>query len=125
MTRSGRMLALLALLMAIAPVGSAARAGSVALDRAYLVGFWTDDNDCSDFIQFTRDGQFITADGGAGEWTLEGDRLTMTGRDTATVRIVPIDQDTIDVVNEDGSLGHSTRCAAPRAGEAPVRSDVT
>ena len=35
----------------------------------------------------------------------------MTGpAGTNTLRIVPIDQNTMNVVNADGSLGRSTRC---------------
>jgi hypothetical protein len=34
----------------------------------------------------------------------------MTSRQTLTIRIVPIDQNTMTVINADGSLGRSTRC---------------
>jgi hypothetical protein len=89
-----------------APAG----AGSVNLDRAFVVGRWSDDGDCSDVIEFTQDGRFITANGAGGLWNLDGDRLTMTGRATATIRLSPIDQNTMTVINADGSLGRSTRC---------------
>jgi len=91
-----------------------AASGPVQLDRAYLLGRWTDDSDCgseaSNLIEFTQDGRFLAANGGTGLWNLDGDELTMTGRETATIRIVPIDQNTMTVVNADGSLGRSTRC---------------
>lgn len=87
-----------------------AASGTVQLDRTYLMGRWTDDEDCSNVIEFAQDGRFIAANGGTGLWNLDGDRLTMSGRATATLRIVPIDQDTMTVVNADGSLGRSTRC---------------
>jgi len=89
-----------------------AASGAPQLDRTFLLGRWTDDGDCDSntLIEFTQDGRFLTANGGTGLWNLEGDQLTMTGRDTATIRIVPIDQDTMTVVNNDGSLGRSTRC---------------
>jgi hypothetical protein len=91
--------------------GAALSNGSaVKLNRAYLIGHWTDDDDCNNAIEFTQDGRFITASGGEGIWMLERDRLTMTGRATATIRIIPIDRNTITVINEDGSLGRSTRC---------------
>jgi hypothetical protein len=92
----------------------AASAGPVQLDRAFLVGRWSDDGDCSadgdTVIEFTGDARFIAADGGTGLWNLDGDELTMTGRDTITVQIVPIDRNTMTVVNADRSLGRSTRC---------------
>ena len=76
-----------------------------------MIGLWTDDDDCSDVIEFTHDGRFVTDGGNAGGlWHLEGNRLTMTGRATATIRIVPVDENTITVINVDGSLGRSTRC---------------
>ena len=88
-----------------------ASGGTPTLDRTFLVGRWTDRGDCSDVIEFTQDGRFITDGGNAGGlWNLEGDRLTMTGRATATIRITPIDQNTMTVINVDGSLGRSTRC---------------
>ena len=87
-----------------------AASSSVQLDRTYVMGRWTDDGDCDNVIEFTQDGRFIAGNGGTGLWNLDGDRLTMSGRATATLRIVPIDQDTMTVVNADGSLGRSTRC---------------
>jgi hypothetical protein len=87
-----------------------AAASGVVLDRTFIMGRWTDNEDCDNAIEFTQDGRFITAEGRGGLWNLDGDRLTLSGRATGTMRIVPIDQDTITVVNEDGSLGRSTRC---------------
>jgi len=87
-----------------------AAAGGAALDRAFIVGRWTDNEDCDNAIEFTQDGRFIAANGGTGLWNLDGDELTMSGGETATIRIVPIDRNTITVVNPDRSLGRSTRC---------------
>jgi len=88
----------------------ATSSGPVRLDRTYMLGRWTDDNDCSNVIEFNQDGGFVAANGGTGLWNLEGDRLTMSGNQTATIRISPIDQNTMTVINADGSLGRSTRC---------------
>lgn len=88
----------------------ATSSGTVQLDRTYIMGRWTDDGDCNNVIEFSQDGGFTAANGGTGLWNLAGDRLTMTGRSTATLQIVPIDQNTMTVVNADGSLGRSTRC---------------
>jgi hypothetical protein len=94
-----------------AAAATPAAAGGVVLDRTFMMGRWADaGEDCGEAIEFTQDGRFVAGNGGTGLWNLEGDRLTMTGRDTATIRIVPIDQDTITVINADGSLGRSTRC---------------
>jgi hypothetical protein len=88
-----------------------AASGAVNLDRTFLVGRWSDDGNCDDVIVFNQDGSFVTDNGnGGGLWNLDGDRLTMTGRATATIRLAPIDQNTMTVINADGSLGRSTRC---------------
>lgn len=88
----------------------ASASGAPALDRAYVTGRWSDKEDCSDAVEFTADGRFVTADGRGGLWNLQGDEMTMSGNGTVTMRIVPIDQNTMTVVNTDGSLGRSTRC---------------
>ena len=83
---------------------------SVRLDRTFIMGRWTDDNNCDKAVEFTQDGRFVDANGGSGLWNLDGDWLTLTGNQTTRLRIVPLDQNTINVVHEDGALGHSTRC---------------
>lgn len=89
---------------------AASGGGAIQLDRTYMLGRWTDNGDCSNAIEFRQDGGFTTGSGGQGLWNLEGDRLTMSGHDTLTIRVTPIDQNTITVINADGSLGRSTRC---------------
>lgn len=84
--------------------------GNVVPDRAYVLGRWTDDGDCDNAVDFTADGRFLAANGSQGLWNLAGDRLTLTGASTTTLQLVPIDQNTMNVVNPDGSLGRSTRC---------------
>ena len=89
---------------------SAGGAAGVTLDRAYIAGRWTDNGDCSVAVEFTTDGRFVANNGNEGLWNLAGDRLTMQGERTLTLQIVPIDQNVMNVVNPDGSLGRSTRC---------------
>jgi hypothetical protein len=88
----------------------ASSSGTMRLDRTFIMGRWTDDGDCSKAVEFTQDGRFINADQSNGLWNLDGDRLTMTGNGTMHLRISPIDQNTITVIHDDGSLGRSTRC---------------
>jgi hypothetical protein len=121
----------LALMLALVAVPQAALAAParapahIRVDQAYLVGAWTDDGDCADAVRFISDGRFVLADGGGGNWSLSGDRLTMTGSKVVAVRIVPIDRDRIRILHADGSRGSSTRCAAPAPEDAPPASDVT
>ena len=83
--------------------------GAPVLDRGFLIGRWTDD-DCSAAVEFMSDGRFVAANGNEGLWHLAGDRLTLQGDRTVTMQLEPIDQNTMNVVNTDGSLGRSTRC---------------
>ena len=93
--------------------GSAAAGASAAtapaLDRAFMVGRWTDNGDCGNATEFGENGQFQTAFGASGQWSLAGDRLTLAGAQTLTMQVV-VDQGTVDIVNPDGSRGRSTRC---------------
>jgi len=111
------MAAIAALLAVAAPVPAAAAQGgpgfaarSAHADREFMIGRWTDTGDCADSVQFDADGHFVASDGGEGEWTMQGDRLTLAGASVLTVRVVAIDRDTIDVIGPDGQSGRSTRC---------------
>ena len=83
-----------------------------AVDRAFLIGRWTDVRDCNEAGQFTADGRYTNIEGRSAAWTLEGDQLTLTfeGAEPRTVRVSAADQNTLNVVNPDGSNGRSTRC---------------
>ena len=87
-----------------------ASSSGIRLDRTFILGRWTDDGNCDKAVAFNPDGSFTDAGGGTGLWNLEGNRLTLTGNSTLGFRVVPIDQNTINIVHDDGSLGHSTRC---------------
>jgi hypothetical protein len=88
-----------------------ASANGIVLDRTYLLGRWANyGEDCSEATELTADARYLPPSGGEALWNLDGDRLTITGDRTVTMRIVPVDQNTITVINEDGSLGRSTRC---------------
>lgn len=82
------------------------------VDRAFLIGRWTDGRDCHAAGQFTADGRYTNTDGQNAAWTLVGDQLTLTfeGAPPRTVRVSAADQNTLNVINPDGSNGRSTRC---------------
>lgn len=90
--------------------GAGTEAGGVAVDRAYILGRWTDTGDCDNAVDFGPDGRFVAFDGTVGQWTISGDRLTISGDPGLTLQIVPVDQNRITVINPDGSQGQSTRC---------------
>lgn len=83
-----------------------------AVDRAFLIGRWTDSGDCREAGAFAADGQYTNAAGVAAAWALEGDRLVVTfaGAEPRALRVAALDQNTLTVTNPDGSLGRSTRC---------------
>lgn len=83
-----------------------------AVDRAFLIGRWTDARDCEEAGEFAADGRFTNAAGVGATWALDGDRLTVTfaGAAPRTLRVSALDQNTLNVVNPDGSIGRSTRC---------------
>ena len=93
-----------------AAAGSTPAAGANQVDRAYLVGRWTDDGNCANAMELAQDGRFTTKDGGGGLWNLEGDEVTLSGGRTLSVRVAAIDHNTITIIHPDGSLGRSTRC---------------
>lgn len=82
------------------------------VDRAFLIGRWTDGRDCHEAGQFTADGHYTNSAGQNAAWTLVGDQLTLSfeGATPRTLRVSAADQNTLNVVNPDGSTGRSTRC---------------
>jgi hypothetical protein len=83
-----------------------------AVDRAFLIGRWTDSRDCDEAGAFAADGRYTNAAGVGATWTLDGDRLTVTfpGASPRALRVSALDQNTLNVVNPDGLIGRSTRC---------------
>lgn len=82
---------------------------------AALLGSWGDDGSCKgDITQFNADGTFHSfTTGGNGRWTLNGDRLTMSGTGVFELTLRWIDADHLDVIHADGGVGHSQRCPTP------------
>ena len=89
--------------------GKPAAAGTI--DPALLIGTWGDNGDCTKDIQLFADGSFTSYTGGRGQWSLNGDELTIGGANGSTVlRLQSVDADNLIVVNPDGSIGRSQRC---------------
>jgi hypothetical protein len=93
-----------------APAPAAApRPGEVT--RGWFAGRWTDSGDCTDAGQFAEDGTYLLADGTRGMWNIHEGRLVVQhsgGRSALKLRRVG--EDVVEVANEDGSKGRSTRC---------------
>lgn len=112
--------ALLAPAPSLASFQSEKMVAQAGVDAAFLIGRWTDTNDCTNTVDFLRDGRFITSDGVAGRWTLDGDRLTFIGQRTITARVAATGRDSLTLTHDDGSVGASTRCATPAPTAMPA-----
>lgn len=76
-----------------------------------LHGRWGDSGDCSKDIVFNPDGGFRSYTGGFGRWSLSGDTLTLSGiGGTFALNVRPLDANTIEINNPDGSVITSNRC---------------
>jgi hypothetical protein len=79
--------------------------------REWFVGAWTDTEDCGDAADFARDGRYRLADGTRGMWNVTDGRLVVQGAaGRNVVRLRRVDDDIVEVINEDGSVGRSRRC---------------
>jgi hypothetical protein len=106
--------ALLAVPLTVAPAAAAAQASAQpVVTHAFLLGRWTDTNDCSNSIDFLRDGSFVTSEGGRGRWTLENGRIGFHGSSSRIARIHATDSNNVILTHDDGSVGRSTRCQVP------------
>lgn len=79
--------------------------------REWFVGSWTDTSDCDQAGEFSDDGRYELADGTRGMWNVREGRLIVQrpgGRNE--VRLRRVDDDTVNVLNADGSIGRSIRC---------------
>ncbi|HYG30625.1 MAG TPA: hypothetical protein VD887_10470 [Allosphingosinicella sp.] len=83
----------------------------IAVTSEFLLGFWTDDGDCANVIEFRPDGTFRTG-GETGLWILTGDRLTFQGTQPVSARLEAPNENTLVLIHPDGSTGRSTRCPA-------------
>ena len=90
---------------AAAPAGE----GGAALSREYLVGRWTEMDDCAEAAtEFRADGSFVFPWGDTGRWTLTGNRLSLSSN-TDALQLRAIDRDTLEVTSP-GRTYRSTRC---------------
>lgn len=79
--------------------------------RAQLVGRWGDNGDCNFATVLNGDGSYTMPDGSAGRWSLDGDRMTMTGAAGAfTVQVSILNETQLLIGNPNGSIGLSQRC---------------
>jgi len=82
-----------------------------AVDPSFLVGRWGDEGTCASTIEFLGDGTFRAANGGRGNWRMEGDRLIFSGQGRSiTLRLRIVNRDVVIGTDANGSSGRSQRC---------------
>jgi hypothetical protein len=92
------------------PSGATQQTGE-APTPAMLVGRWGDNGDCTKDIVFSGDGTFRSYTGGSGNWSLNGDVMTMSGAaGTFQVRVSILNGNQLLIGNPDGTIGISQRC---------------
>jgi len=76
-----------------------------------LVGRWGDNGDCAKDVVFRSDGTFSSYTGGGGRWSLNGDRLVLSGEGGTFPMVVRWGgPNQLIITNPDGSVGTSQRC---------------
>ncbi len=96
---------------ALPPPKAAAPPKPGDVTRSWFAGNWTDTGDCADAGRFERNGTYLLADGTRGMWNVQDGRLVVQHKGgRSALRVRRIDQDTVEVTNEDGTAGRSTRC---------------
>jgi hypothetical protein len=97
---------------AAAPEAAAAtEANPGAITQEALLGSWGDNGDCTKLITFKADGTFDSYSGMSGNWTLNGDALTLSGSDgDFLLHVASGGPDTLMIGQPDGSFGISQRC---------------
>ena len=86
-----------------------AAGGDGTLSREFLVGRWTEMDDCAEgATEFRADGTFLFPWGDSGRWTLDGDRLTMSSN-TDTLRLRVVDRNTLEISSPNRAY-RSVRC---------------
>lgn len=82
---------------------------AAALDRAFVIGRWGPDAECSQVVEFHADGSVTPPDGAS--WTLAGNLLTMAlpGRPVVTTTLTRIGEN-MTATRRDGTTFTMFRC---------------
>lgn len=79
--------------------------------REFILGRWGENGDCAKDLTINADGTFTSYSGMSGQWTLEGDGLTLSGESSSfALRVAAGPNDTLMIGQPDGGFGSSTRC---------------
>ncbi len=93
------------------PEPASAPPDPAAVTREWFAGRWSDTGNCTDAGQFAANGTYLLADGTRGMWNVQDSRLVIQnagGRNV--IRLRRTGDDSVEVINADGSVGRSIRC---------------
>jgi hypothetical protein len=92
-----------------APAAGNDVAGAGALNRAYMVGRWTETDNCEQTVEFRPDGSMLLPWGDEARWELEGNVLSMVGN-PQVIRLEVTGPGTMDATKESGTVQQWRRC---------------
>ena len=103
----------LASFLLVAGIGAAsAQPGSRPATARDMIGRWTSQGDCRDWIQYSANGTWRGTGGSRGEWVVEDGHLTAGPGMGASVRLMPDGSITVQMVNYD-ITNRLVRCPTP------------
>jgi hypothetical protein len=83
----------------------------VGFSAETLIGRWGDSGDCTKDVVFNADGTFLSYTGGDGQYSVEGDIITMSGDGGVfQLRANVLDPNTLELTNPSGAVFTSQRC---------------
>lgn len=104
--------------------GAAEAQAQADIEEEMLLGYWSDNGDCSSGMLIRANYTFHSfRTGDDGSWQLEGNVLRLTyAAGMQELELLQVDQDVVVVAEEDGSVGHSYRCETtpPDPGARPL-----
>ena len=94
---------------AAAPATNASAGEGAALEPSFLVGRWTETDNCQETVEFRADGSFVFPWGEEARWELRGDVLAMVGN-PQTIRLRVTGPDTMEATKASGNVRQWRRC---------------
>lgn len=92
-----------------APAANISAEQGTALAAAFLVGRWTETDNCEETLEFRGDGSFVFPWGEEARWELRDDVLAMVGN-PQTIRLRVTGPDTLEATKASGTVRQWRRC---------------
>ncbi len=92
-----------------APAAGNQGAAAGGLDRGFIVGRWTETDNCDETVEFRADGTMLMPWGEEARWELSGNTLTMVGN-PQTIRLRVTGAATMEATKVTGTVRQWRRC---------------